>query len=1093
MQKTSLLNKKRSITWILLTAFMLMMVVPVSTTQAAADTTIVIANGSGEPGDTIDINIALSNRLDVGGVQYHINFDPNQLYVEDTIDLDDNGFPDGVSFYTGLSTNAVTVFNDTGSVNIASGRNGTYTTAGELLIATIHFKVKAGAINGTYNLTVSDGLWSDGTTDTPLLGPVPGQITITGGAEPQQTIDIAAISGVTAPAEGATPVTAISATDQYTGTVTWAPALTASGKFAADTAYTATITLTPETGYTFAGVPENFFTVSGATATNAANSGIITAVFPSSGPDITPPQFGAIPLAEGDTFHPGSKHVEFIVTPAENGVTAYYVAVDPNLGDKAPTSSQVVAGVDYGDVDVYLSGSQGSVNTNGYRIAIGELPADNTAYDIYVVLVDASDNASDPASITLTTPIKLLTDSYPKVGADQAYGSKQIEILNKANGTATAYYLAVPDGAAVPLPGEIMQGSAGLYADEILAEGSVELDGINEESTIITLAADATAYDIYVMLLVENYNGNGFIMNIYSDIIQLDVTTPPAALALSDFSLQTGKVGEAYSGHDFKTNTTGGVAPYTYSYTGNLPAGLTLSTDGVLSGTPTQYASVGLTVTVTDFKGVTAQKTYWFNILPADLFINEGRLNQGKVGHNYQFSFATVTGGGTDSRTWSLNSGTIPPGLSLNQGTGYLTGIPTTAGDYTFDIKVQDSWIPTPHEAVGAFSIHINEPDAISLEAISGVTAPARGAAPVTTITQTDQFTGTVTWSPAIAAGGKFAASTVYTATITLTPKPGYTLSGVGENFFTVAGADPVSNPADTGIVTAVFPKTAAAPTGGGGGGGGAVTPTVAGVEIKSAPDKLVYTEGDALNLKGLEVTLTYSNGNKKYAALDEFAENDITVSPKDGDVLDAADTEIVITVNGITAKQAITVNKKETVTPPPVEEPALTDIDNHWAQANIEYLVGIGAVAGYPDETFRPDSLITRAEFAKIIVDAFELTAGSGKIFEDTADHWAKDYVATAAANGIVLGYNDMEFGPDDLITREQMAIMIVKAAGLKDAAGELNFSDKDDVSSWAYNWVVSATQNKIMSGYTDNSFKPLKNATRAEAATVIYNVLMK
>ncbi|HPR94433.1 MAG TPA: S-layer homology domain-containing protein [Syntrophomonadaceae bacterium] len=285
---------------------------------------------------------------------------------------------------------------------------------------------------------------------------------------------------------------------------------------------------------------------------------------------------------------------------------------------------------------------------------------------------------------------------------------------------------------------------------------------------------------------------------------------------------------------------------------------------------------------------------------------------------------------------------------------------------------------------------------------------------------------------------------------------------------------------------------TRAASSGGGGGGGGAVAPTVAGIEIKSAPDKLLYTEGDTLDLTGLEVTLTYSNGNKKYAALNEFDENDITVSPKDGDVLDAVDAEIVITVNGLTAKQAITVNKKETVTPP-VEQPVLTDIDGHWAQANIEYLVGIGAIAGYPDETFRPDSLITRAEFAKTIVDAFELTAGSGKIFTDTAEHWAKDYIAIAAANGIVLGYNDTEFGPDDLITREQMAIMIVKAAGLKDAAGELTFSDKDDVSSWAYNWVVSGTQNEIMSGYTDNTFKPLKNATRAEAAAVIYNVLMK
>lgn len=280
--------------------------------------------------------------------------------------------------------------------------------------------------------------------------------------------------------------------------------------------------------------------------------------------------------------------------------------------------------------------------------------------------------------------------------------------------------------------------------------------------------------------------------------------------------------------------------------------------------------------------------------------------------------------------------------------------------------------------------------------------------------------------------------------------------------------------------------------SGGGGGGGGAVTPTVAGVEIKSAPDKLVYTEGDALDLTGLQVTLTYSNGNKKYAALNEFDENDITVSPKDGDVLDAADTEIVITVNGKTVKQPITVKKDTTVTPP-VKEPVLTDIDGHWAQDNIEYLVGIGAIAGYPDATFRPDTLITRAEFAKMIVDSFELTAESGKIWEDTANHWAKDYIATAAASGIVLGYNDHEFGPDDLITREQMAIIIVKAAGLKDVAGQLSYSDKADVSSWAYNWVVSATQNKIMSGNTDNTFKPLKNATRAEAATVIYNVLMK
>lgn len=90
-------------------------------------------------------------------------------------------------------------------------------------------------------------------------------------------IDIAAIPGVTAPETGANPVTTITETDQYTGTVTWLPA---HNTFGGGTVYTATITLTAKTGYTLTGVTENFFTVIGSTATNSINQGIVTAVFP---------------------------------------------------------------------------------------------------------------------------------------------------------------------------------------------------------------------------------------------------------------------------------------------------------------------------------------------------------------------------------------------------------------------------------------------------------------------------------------------------------------------------------------------------------------------------------------------------------------------------------------------------------------------------------------------------------------------------------------------------------------------------------------------------------------------------------------------
>jgi len=93
----------------------------------------------------------------------------------------------------------------------------------------------------------------------------------------------------------------------------------------------------------------------------------------------------------------------------------------------------------------------------------------------------------------------------------------------------------------------------------------------------------------------------------------------------------------------------------------------------------------------------------------------------------------------------------------------------------------------------------------IDLAAIPGVVAPVKGESPITTAIDTAQYTGTITWSPE---AETFAADTPYTATITLTAKDGYTLAGVTEDFFTVAGATTTTNPANSGVVTAVFPET---------------------------------------------------------------------------------------------------------------------------------------------------------------------------------------------------------------------------------------------------------------------------------------------
>jgi sulfatase modifying factor 1 len=99
----------------------------------------------------------------------------------------------------------------------------------------------------------------------------------------------------------------------------------------------------------------------------------------------------------------------------------------------------------------------------------------------------------------------------------------------------------------------------------------------------------------------------------------------------------------------------------------------------------------------------------------------------------------------------------------------------------------------------------------LTIAAIPGVMSPVLGETPVTEITETAQYTGTVSWAPA---DNPFDYETEYTATITLTAKSGYTLTGVEANFFTVAGATTVSNTADTGVITAIFPATLAPPAG---------------------------------------------------------------------------------------------------------------------------------------------------------------------------------------------------------------------------------------------------------------------------------------
>ncbi len=147
-------------------------------------------------------------------------------------------------------------------------------------------------------------------------------------------------------------------------------------------------------------------------------------------------------------------------------------------------------------------------------------------------------------------------------------------------------------------------------------------------------------------------------------------------------------------------------------------------------------------------------------------------------------------------------------------------GTGTDAGSYAATVNCAESANYSAATGLSAGNFVIGAtPVVISVAAIPGVTIPVRAVTPVSTIADTGEYTATITWSPV---SNPFAANTVYTATITITPNAGYTLTGIASNFFTVAGTSiPATNSAGSGVVTAVFPATGSAPSSGGGGGGG--------------------------------------------------------------------------------------------------------------------------------------------------------------------------------------------------------------------------------------------------------------------------------
>jgi hypothetical protein len=177
----------------------------------------------------------------------------------------------------------------------------------------------------------------------------------------------------------------------------------------------------------------------------------------------------------------------------------------------------------------------------------------------------------------------------------------------------------------------------------------------------------------------------------------------------------------------------------------------------------------------------------------------------------------------------------------------------------------------------------------------------------------------------------------------------------------------------------------------------------------------------------------------------------------------------------------------------------SFTDTAAHWAKEEIDALSNLLIVDGVGNGSFDPNRSITRAEFTALVVRLFGLATPattSGSKFDDVqSGDWFVSVVAAATGAGLINGYADGEFRPDQTITREEMAVILSRglafAGYANDADKAGDFADQSDIPAWAAEAISQLAGFGVVNGKPGNEFDPEGEATRAESVVMLYRLL--
>lgn len=587
---------------------------------------------------------------------------------------------------------------------VAGGGNGSYTfdissgslptgmtlTAGGMLSGT---PSAAGAYSFTIRATDGNGFIGTATYSGTVNAAVPGAPTIGSATAGDGEATVSFSAPATNGGATITDYTVTSNPGGFTNTGSQSP-ISITG-LANGISYTFTVTATNNVGTGAASGASNAVTPASALAAPVANAVLATVAANSSANPVTLEITGGTAAsvtvagaASHGTATASGTAITYTPTPGYSGTDSFaYTATNATgtstpatvtLTVTAPTLSlaPVAGALPAGTVGTAYDGSTivASLGTAPYTYAVtsGALPPDMSLDGNGTI--SGTPSAEGTYSITVTA-----TDAYGATGT-VTYSLAISVAAPVANAVAVS---VATNSSANTIPLDITGGTPTVVAvDSAASHGTATANGT---TITYTPAAGYSGTDSF------SYTATNATGTSAPATVTVTVTAPTLTFAPAAGALTAGTAGIAY---DNTIIASGGTGPYTYTFTGALPAGLSLDSYGTISGMPSEDGNYNITVTATDAYGTTGTAAYSLSVNAAATFVFSpagGALSEAMAGEEYSQAISAT--GGTGALTYSvIPSNGLPQGMVLNISTGELTGPldEQTEGDYSFSIQVRD-------------------------------------------------------------------------------------------------------------------------------------------------------------------------------------------------------------------------------------------------------------------------------------------------------------------------------------------------------------------------------------------------------------------